>query len=125
MLKNVDERVALVGLVHRSPIGDAFHSMTLEDCDGVIAEAGFELSQFARSCMVDAKLEYRCRGTFVLLRSPESCGKNRSGRNSLKQSSSFHGRILTAAKVEKDDRKKFSIARKNGTFWQFHFGKFE
>jgi hypothetical protein len=69
--------------------------------------------------MVDAKLKYRCGGTFVLLRSPQSCGKNRSGGNCLEQSSSFHGRILTAVKVDRL-AKKNSIGEKDGVFQQFH-----
>ncbi len=125
MLKNVDQRVALVGFVHRRPVGDAFHSVTLEDGYSVVAEAGFELSQFALSCMVDAKLKYRCGGTFVLLRSPQSCGKNRSGGNCLEQSSSFHGRDSNSCKSGQAGRKKISICEKTGTFQQFHFGKLE
>src|SRR5271166_320462 len=54
MLKNVDQRVALLRLVEWSPVSHAFHSMPVKDLNGVLAEAPLQVAQFPRSRMIDA-----------------------------------------------------------------------
>jgi len=57
MLKNVNQGVALLGLIEGRPIGDALHSMAVEDFYGVVAEARLEFRQFSCCCVVDAEFE--------------------------------------------------------------------
>ena len=62
MLKNVDESVALLRLIERRPVSDAFEPVAIKDFYGVVAEARLELGQFSRGRMIDAEFVDGCRG---------------------------------------------------------------
>jgi hypothetical protein len=100
MLKNVDKGIALLRLIERRPISNAFDSVTLKEFYGVLPEACQQVAQFSRSRMIDTQFIDACRGLrrigLVLLSSgPNGCRKQRRRRNRLEQCSSFHGRNFT------------------------------
>jgi len=96
-MEDVDESVALLGLVGGCPVSDAFHSMPGEELVGVVAEAGQQVCHFSRRSVIDAEFEDRGRGrrgiSAVLPSSgPKGLVEEGRHRNRLKQGSSFHGR---------------------------------
>ena len=59
MLKDVDQRVALLGFIERRPISDALHSVPVKDFYGVLSEARLQFSQLSLRCMIDAEFVHR------------------------------------------------------------------
>lgn len=57
MVEDVDQSVALVGLIERQPVGDAFHAMLVENLYRVIAKAGQQVGQFSWGGVIDAEFE--------------------------------------------------------------------
>ncbi len=57
MRYDVDQRVVLLGLVLRRPVGHVGHVMLREDAHGVVAEAGLQRGQTAGQAVVNPELE--------------------------------------------------------------------
>jgi hypothetical protein len=56
MLKDVDQSIALLRFIDRSPIRNALQAVAIEDLDGVVAKARLEFGQLAGCGVIDAKL---------------------------------------------------------------------
>jgi hypothetical protein len=84
MLKNVNESIALLRFIQRSPVRHAFHSVPLKNFDGVVTEARLQLLQFPWGSVIDPQLKYPCRTAAVRSCSrPEICGDDGRRRNRL------------------------------------------
>src|ERR1700721_4152929 len=80
MLKNVDKGIALLRLIERRPISNAFDSVALKEFYGVLPEACQQVAQFSRSRMIDTQFIDACRGfwrigLFFFVRGPTGCRK--------------------------------------------------
>lgn len=94
VIKDVDQRIALLRLIDRRPISDALDAMTVENLHRVIAEAGQQFWQFSCCGVIDAEFVDADRvvcGIGAVPLSPKRRGKE-CGRKCLEQCSSFHAR---------------------------------
>jgi len=86
MIEDVDQSVALVGLIDGRPVGDAFHAMAVKEFYGMLAEACQQVCQFPRGGVIDAEfVDAGLRGSgMVLLGSGPKCRRKEcGGRNRL------------------------------------------